>query len=81
MGKFRSLLIKQQYLLKIQVYNVCMLITQAFLNHEEDLLEKLREGELMMSCWDLELYLANWGLGQSQIDVALKEYYDKTGKI
>lgn len=34
-----------------------------------------------MNCLDLELFLGTWGLRQAEIDVILKEYYDKTGEV
>lgn len=39
------------------------------------------EEENLMNCLDLELFLGTWGLRQAEIDVILKEYYDKTGEV
>ena len=51
-----------------------------FLNRENELLAKIEE-ENLMNCLDLELFLGTWGLRQAEIDVILKEYYDKTGEV
>ena len=43
-------------------------------------MDKIEQGNLM-NCLDLEAFLGAWGLRQAEIDVILKEYYDRTGEV